>query len=143
MKISWKIGAILGLVAILSMAAIGVIYAANGNPNPAANGSLCTFNWVESNDDGSARPRSLYNPVDPGDNGNDPQQAQTPGIICSRISSDVASLTETYTADAITFNLNNAYPGYCPTLFFGLSNQGAAPGIVQSINIQNSSPGLL
>ncbi len=139
---SWKIGAIIGLIAILSMAVIGVTYAANGNPG-LADKSLCTFNWVESNDDGNVGKRNVYNPIDPGDNGNDPKAAQTPGIISSRISANIASLTETHTTDTITFNLDNAYPGYYPTLFFGLSNQWTTPGIVQSINIQNSSPSLL
>ena len=140
---NWKIGIIIGLVAIFSLAAMGMAYAANGNSIPAGNMSMCTFSWVESNDGGSARSRNVYNLIDPGDNGNDPQSAQTPGLTCNRISSDVASLTETHSADTITFNIDNAYPGYYPTLFFGLSNQGTTPGFVQSIEIENSNPNLI
>jgi hypothetical protein len=137
MKLSWKIGAIIGLVAVIAMGAIGISYSANGNPNPG-NKSLCTFSWVESNDSGSTGNKGGYSPIDPGDNGNDPKAAQAPGVVCPRTGGDVASLTETHTKDTITMTLSNAYPGYNPTLFFGISNQWSTPGIVQSINIQHS-----
>jgi hypothetical protein len=139
MKFSWKIGALIGLVAIFSIASIGITYAANGST-----ASLCAFSWTYSNDDGSTgKPSEFPAGIDPDDNGRDPQSAQAPGVASTRNSSNIASTTSNYTADSLSFNLHNAYPGYCPTIFFGLSNQWSAPGRVQSIDIQNPSPALL
>ena len=47
----FKIGVTIALAAILSLAAVGVAYAANGNPNPAGK-SVCTFSNVSVSDDG-------------------------------------------------------------------------------------------
>jgi hypothetical protein len=139
MKMRWKIGAIIGLVAIIAMAAIGISYAANGNPNPG-NKSLCTFAWVEPNDNGATANHDGFNPVDVGDNTLDPQTAQSPGVTCDRYISNAASTSATYTDDTITFSLNTAYPGYHPTIFFGISNQWNTPGIVTSITLNNPNP---
>jgi hypothetical protein len=138
-KTSWKLAVMLSLVALLSLAAIGVAYGAN-----SAAASLCNFNWAYSNDDGAiGRPSGFSSGIDPDDNGNDPQSAQTPGASALRGFTDSASTAAGYTLSALTFNLNNAYPGYSPTIFFGLSNQWATPGYVQSIVIQNPYPDLL
>ncbi len=150
MRLIEKIGAIIGLVVILAAAALGTGYAmpitgntAKVTPNQAPL-SLCTFSWVQSNDDGTVSNHDGYNPVDPGGNtGNDPQAAQTPGISCSRTTYNAAAATATGTTDTITFHLSNAYPGYDPTIFFGLSNQWATPGIVSSITYTNPNPALL
>jgi hypothetical protein len=150
MRLIEKIGAIIALVVILSAAALGTGYAmpltntaAAVTPNQAPL-SLCTFSWVQSNDDGTVSSHNGYNPIDPGDNtGNDPKAAQTPGAACTRTSFNAASTTAAGTAGTITFNLSNAYPGYNPTIFFGLSNQWATPGIVSSITFTNPNPALL
>jgi hypothetical protein len=150
MRLIEKIGAIIGLAVILSAAALGTGYAmpvtnhvAAVTPNQAVL-SLCNFSWVQSNDDGTISNHDGYNPVDPGGNtGNDPKAAQTPGASCTRTSFNAAATTAVTTASTITFNLSNAYPGYNPTIFFGLLNQWATPGIVSSITYTNPNPTLL
>ena len=150
MRLIEKIGAIIGLAVILAAAALGTGYAmpvtdhvASVAPNQAPL-SLCTFSWVQSNDDGTVSNHDGYNPVDPGGNtGNDPKAAQIPGTVCTRAAYNAAATTATGTNDNITFNLSNAYPGYNPTVFFGLSNQWATPGIVSSITFTNPNPALL
>jgi Putative Ig domain len=150
MRLIEKIGAIIGLAVIMAMAVLGTGYAmpvtntaAAVTPNQAPL-SLCTFSWVQSNDDGTVSSHDGYNPVDPGGNtGNDPKAAQTPGAACTRTAYNAAATTATGTASTITFNLSNAYPGYNPTIFFGLSNQWATPGIVSSITYTNPNPALL
>ena len=136
MKLIWKIGIVIGLVAVLAAGSFGISYAA-----PAYT-SLTTFSWVESNDNGSTASRSGYNPIDPGDNGSDPLATQSPGVACSRGSYNAASASVTYTPDTLTFNLTNAYPGYHPTIFFGLSNQWPTPGIVSTITLNNPNPAI-
>jgi hypothetical protein len=150
MRLIEKIGAIIGLVVILSATALGTGYAMPATNNAAAVTpnqvplSLCTFSWVQSNDDGTVSNHDGYNPVDPGGNtGNDPKTAQAPGASCTRTANNTASTSATGTTDTITFNLSNAYPGYNPTIFFGLSNQWATPGIVSSITFTNPNPALL
>jgi hypothetical protein len=145
MKIGWKTGGIILLVAVIAMGAIGISYSANGNSDPSGN-SLCTFSWVESNDDNHfGTPAEYPSGIDPGDNGNDPYQAQAPAVACGRFAGNVATTTASIdqNQDTISFTLSNAYPGYYPTVFFGLSNQSPTPGIVQSINIQNPDTSVL
>ena len=150
MRLIEKIGAIIGLAVILSAAALGTGYAmpvtnhvAAVTPNQASL-SLCTFSWVQSNDDGTISNHDGYNPINPGGNtGNDPKAAQTPGTSCTRTSFNAAATTAVTTSSTITFNLNKAYPGYDPTIFFGLLNQWATPGIVSSITYTNPNPTLL
>jgi Putative Ig domain len=134
MKMSWKIGAIIGLVAMVSMAAIGVSYASTGNPNPAGK-SLTTFSWVKSND-------PLGPPVS-----SDPKAVGTWNLVAGnwvwsgfRSSSDVASTQASIWPDnfSISIAINNAYPGYYSSTLFGVSNQWPTPGIVQSVNVQYS-----
>jgi hypothetical protein len=150
MRLIEKIGAIIGVAVIMAMAVMGTGYAmpltntaAAVTPNQVPL-SLCTFSWVQSNDDGTISNHDGYNPVNPGGNtGNDPKTAQTPGAACTRTSFNAASTTATGTTDTVTFNLSNVYPGYDPTIFFGLSNQWATPGIVSSITFTNPNPALL
>jgi len=105
MKTSWKIWAIIGVVAIISMATVGVAYASNGSitPNCSNSNSLCVFSWVKCNDNGAT----------------------------------VAHATATInsTKDTINFILKNDYPGYIPTISFGLLNQSYMPGVISSITI--------
>ena len=99
---------------------------------------------MEPNDSGSTGSYGGYNPIDPGDNGNDPLADQAPGVPCIRtgkVASTSASIN--VTGETITFNLSNAYPGYHPTIFFGIANQWNTPGIVSSITLTNPNPSLL
>jgi hypothetical protein len=150
MKLIKKTGAVIAMAVILAAAALGIGYAAPvknntvvAAPNQAVL-SLCNFSWVQSNDDGTISNHDGYSPVDPGGNtGNDPQAAQSPGTVCARSAVNTAATTAVTTANTITFHLSNAYPGYHPTIFFGLSNQWATPGVVSSINFTNPNPSLL
>jgi hypothetical protein len=149
MRLIEKIAAIIGLVFIVSMFTLGTGYATPGTENAAAVMpnqaplSLCTFSWALSNDDGATSSYGGYNPIDPGDTGNDPKAAQSPGVACARSANDTAYTTTANTTDTIAFYLSNAYPGYNPTIFFGLSNKWMTPGIVSSITFTNPNPGLL
>ena len=105
MRLIEKIGAIIGLAVIMAMAVLGTGYAmpvtntaAAVTPNQVPL-SLCTFSWVQSNDDGTVSNHDGYNPVNPGGNtGNDPKAAQTPGAACTRTSFNAASTTAAGTA---------------------------------------------
>jgi Putative Ig domain len=150
LKLIKKTGTIIVMAVVLSAAALGTGYAAPVQKNTVAVTpnqaplSLCAFSWVQSNDDGTTSNHGGFNPIDPGGNsGNDPNAAQSPGVACARASVNVASTTAAATTDTITFNLTNAYPGYHPTIFFGLSNQWPTPGVVSSITFTNPNPSLL
>jgi len=145
MKIGWKIGALIGLVAIISLVVIGVAYADSGSiTTNFQSQSLCKFSWVEPNDNGSTSNHDGYNPVDSGDNGQDPLTAQAPGVICVRAPGNYASTSASInnTANTITFNLSNAYPGYHPTVFFGLLNQNSTPGVVSAMTFSSITPNI-
>ena len=103
MKISWKIAAILVVVAIISMAVIGVAYANNGSVTPdcTSSQSLCKFSWVKCNDNGATVAHA------------------TAAINSAK--------------DTITFKLNNVYPNYHPSISFGLVNQNCTPGVISNI----------
>jgi hypothetical protein len=135
----WKIGILLITIIAVSLGASGVGYAA---PSLASSPeiSLCSFSWVESNDNGSTSAAGGYNPVDPGDDGSDPYQPQEPGAGTDRYGMDVAGTHAELNSSrsTITVTLDNAYPGYYPTVFFGLRNDKGTPGIVKSINIDHS-----
>ena len=145
MKTTWKIWAVIGVVGIISMTAVGVAYANTGNVNPdcVTGQSICKFSWVEPNDNGSVgKPSEYPNGIDLGDNSQDPKTIQSPGSLCTRASGNYASTSATINniADTINFNLSNAYPGYHPTVFFGLLNQNCAPGVVSSITFSSITP---
>jgi hypothetical protein len=131
MKNILRTSIIIGLTLILSLTNRGVSYAA-----PPVQ-SMCTISWAESNDNGATANYNPYNPVDPGDNGNDPKAVQTPGTACGRLTHGWAGTSASFSNDTLTIKLNNAYPGYYPTVFFGLNNGWSTPGYVQSITIQN------
>lgn len=139
MKIGWKIGGIVLLVAIIAMGTVGIAYAAKGDAKPAKQ-SLCDFSWVEPNDNGTASTGSTTAYVDPGDNGYDPSEPQTAGVPVSRFDRDFASTTAAIdpTGETMTVTIADGYPGYYPTIFFGLSNQEKTPGIVDSIVIEKT-----
>jgi|GEM_PF-862356 len=150
LKLIKKTGAVIAMAVVLAAAALGTGYAAPVQKNTASVTpnqvplSLCTFSWVQSNDDGTVSNHDGYSPVDPGGNtGNDPQAAQSPGTVCARSAVNTAATTAVTTANTITFHLSNAYPGYHPTIFFGLNNQWATPGVVSSITFINPNPSLL
>ena len=86
LKLIKKTGAVIAMAVVLAAAALGTGYAAPVQKNTASVTpnqvplSLCTFSWVQSNDDGTVSNHDGYSPVDPGGNtGNDPQAAQSPG----------------------------------------------------------------
>jgi hypothetical protein len=131
LKRAWQMGAVSSLIAILSLVSAPVAYAAE----PL---SLCTVSWVYSNDDGSiGKPTQFPGGIDIGDNGYDPVAIQTAGSACRRYPGNVAGTSAAFTASTVTLKLNNAYPGYYPTIFFGISNRWSTPGYIQSISIQN------
>lgn len=98
--------------------------------------------WVASNDNGLPENASRFEPIDPGDNGLDPSgqapyQSQIPGNSCSRLNMDVAETTASLGSDrhSLWVLLDNAYPGYCSTVFFGLKNMNSNPSVIESISI--------
>jgi Bacterial Ig-like domain (group 3) len=103
MKTSWKIWAIIGMVALISMASVGIAYANNGSVIPDYSNSqgLCVFSWVKCNDNGSTVAH--------------------------------ATATINNTKDTITFKVNNVYPNYHPSISFGLVNQNCTPGVISNI----------
>lgn len=116
------------------------------------------FTWAVSNDDGAEEDRGGHTPIDPGDDGggtgydgwgtqssDDPSAPQAMGVGCARYKGDVAQTTASTSADGsqITVAVENAYPSYSPTIFFGLTNTESFSIQVESIVIDNSHPGAL
>jgi hypothetical protein len=139
MKLNWKPSAFIGMAFVVATAAIGISFACNtasGRYIPEFK-SLGHFSWVESNDNHKSRPG-----IDIGDNGKDPVETQRPNVSVTRVSTDIAN-TVAYIKDkgnkedTIKIDIDNCYPGYCPTIFFGVVNQTNIPGMVKSINILN------
>jgi type II secretory pathway pseudopilin PulG len=115
----------------------------NGNSQPLTD---VVFKWAESNDNGTPMNIGGYNPIDPGDNGNDTfQHPVKPGDTVLRSTMNVAQTLAVKTnSQLITVTVNNAYPGYAPTVFFeidGETGRGATPGVIENI-IVNHSPEL-
>jgi hypothetical protein len=114
--------------------------------------------WVVSNDDGAPQNRGGYTPIDPGDDGggtnhdiwgdrssDDPSEPQTVGVECARYDKDVARTKACMSCDhnKITVRVENAYPCYYPTVFFGLRCPDSNPGTITSIVIENPYPDAL
>lgn len=112
----------------------------NEKSNPA-DISMAGYTWAQSNDCGIiGYPPGFPQGVNPGDNGDDPTQPQTAGVplpALDRYPANIASASVFYGSDNITINLDNVYPGYYPTIFFGLQNQYNVPGVVSSITFTN------
>lgn len=152
---------IVALVVLVALGSIGVTYAGIRGPKPKDNtvttvNSNAHFSWVVSNDDGTEENGGGYEPIDPGDDhsvgeydywgslsSNDPgsypppANPPAPGGSFPRYTQDVARTTASIETDSqyITVTLENAYPYYYPTVFFGIINEHSSPGIIQNIVI--------
>jgi len=108
------------------------------------------FTWVVSNDDGKVTNIYPHGAVDPGDDGggtnfdkwghqssDDPSESQTMDDECARYDKDVARTTAWMSCDRheITVVVENAYPSYYPTVFFGLKNPQCFSVRIESIVI--------
>lgn len=115
------------------------------------------FTWVVSNDDGKVTSISTYGAIDPGDDGggtnhdiwgdrssDDPSEPQTRGVECARYDKDVARTKAWMSCDRheITVLIENAYPSYYPTVFFGLKNTQNFSVKIKSIDISYDIPEL-
>jgi hypothetical protein len=133
---------ILPILLIGTFGAIGIGYACYSGGPVIANSTGFYFSWAASNDDGtSTTPAGFSLPVDPGDNGNDPNTAQSAELPCRRFGGNYAvTLANLNSAqDVITLSLQNVYPGYLSTLFFGLKNANNTAALMETISIVSSS----
>jgi len=128
----------------MALAAMGMGYAGvNGGVHNtgqvAASSCGGPFTWVVSNDDGAEDDADPYGIIDPGDDGLDPSEPQSPGVECARYDKDVAGTTAWISGehDEINVLVENAYPGYYPTVFFGLKCPDLTPGTIVGIGIDN------
>ena len=142
------------LVLVVALGGMGVGYA-QMQGGLQSNGQVlsnCAFTWVVSNDDGAEEDRGGYTPIDLGDDSggtsydrwdaqssDDPSEAQEMGIPCVRYDKDVARTTAQMVEEGrqITVLVENAYPSYYPTVFFGMWCGGSGPGTITSIVIKN------
>ena len=114
------------------------------------------FTWVVSNDDGKVTNIYPHGAVDPGDDGgtnfdkwgyqssDDPSGLQTMGDECARYDKDVGRTIAWKSCDhhEITVLIENAYPSYYPTVFFGLKNTQSFSVKIKSIDISYDIPEL-
>ncbi len=139
-QMGWKLIVTLFMVVFVALGAIAVAYAGQAGAG-LSTGATTTgspqgyFSWAVSNDDGATSNAGSYVPIDPGDNGADPQQPQSQGVTASRFSSNSAATAASAQSTTMTVNLTNAYPGYFPTIFFGLKNGSDTTAQVTSIAI--------
>jgi hypothetical protein len=109
------------------------------------------FIWAVSNDNKQTEDHGGYHPIDAGDNGLDPAGSlipsqppppQSPGLPCTRYDKNVARTAASIDSDNryITVMLENTYPYYHPTVFFGLKNAQPTPGIIESVAVTNTTP---
>jgi hypothetical protein len=151
------------LAVVVAFGSVGITYAKmQGGPQNkgvVATSCCCSpFTWVVSNDDGEVTNMSPYGAVDPGDDGggtnydnwgdqssDDPSEPQTMAVGCARYDKDVARTAAWMSEDRreITVLVENAYPSYYPTVFFGLKCPDSAPGTITSIVIDNPYPDAL
>jgi len=143
------------LALVMALAAMGVGYAQDGLQNNDQVLTNCAFTWVVSNDDGAEDSVNPYGIIDPGDDGggtsydrwdaqssDDPSKPQAVGVECARYDKDVAWTTAWMSEDQreITVLVENAYPSYYPTIFFGMRCGDSGPGTITTIYIDNPSP---
>jgi len=150
------------LAVVVVLGSIGVAYGySSGTLRAGDMMAMACFNglftWVVSNDDGKVTNISPYGAVDPGDDGggtnhdkwgdqssDDPSELQTRGVECARYDKDVARTIAWRSCDRkeITVLLENAYPCYYPTVFFGLKNNQSFSVKIKSIDISYDIPEL-
>ena len=149
----------LSLALVVALAGMGVGYA-QMQGGLQSNGQVltnCAFTWVVSNDDGAEEDRGGHTPIDPGDDSggtsydrwdaqssDDPSEPQEMGTACDRYDKDVAR-TAAQMSDGqriITVLVENAYPSYYPTVFFGLKNTQSFSVKIKSIDISYDMPEL-
>lgn len=128
-KGGWGKPAIICFALVMVLGLTGIGYAASTGGGSGGVGSA-VFSWAVSNDDGSPTNAGGFSPIDPGDFGSDPHEGQSPAHLCARFADyDVASTTISGANTAtLAVTLNNVYPGYHPTIFFGLRNNETTPG---------------
>jgi len=153
---------IIALVVVVVVGSLGVAYGYTSGTLRAGDmvSMACVtgpFTWVVSNDDGKVTNISPYGAIDPGDNGggtnhdiwgrqssDDPSEPQTRGVECARYDKDVARTTACMSCDhhEITVLVENAYPSYYPTVFFGMKNTQNFSVKIKSIDISYDTPEL-
>ena len=135
------------LAVVVALGTIGVSYAQRSGMGKGPGNNIVETNpcgteliWVVSNDNGVLDNQGGYDPIDPGDFGLDPSESQTAGNECARYDKDVATTHATLTDPGlITVIINNAYPSYYPTIFYGLENKGTIPGTIQTIEVDEDA----
>jgi len=146
---------IVALAVVVALGSVGVTYAnwkgqGYGWGRYKHNNVVCTyyfndpFTWVVSNDDGVPNSVSPYGVIDPGDNGDDPSEPQSQGTTCARYVKDVASTDahlKTCDPRHIIVTINNAYPCYYPTIFFGMKNCSCLVAKIESIVVDENYTG--
>ncbi len=154
---------IVSLALVAAFGAVGIVFAStNGTGNIAKNNCGTTpglrdcFTWVVSNDDASVQNKSPYGNIDPGDNGKDPDTLQTLGVALpvgvtypqpGRYTNNVATTTAVLSNFqngyyyGISVTINNAYPYYYPTIFFGLKNPASVSMKVTGITVDENYTG--
>lgn len=151
------------LAVVVVLGGIGVAYGYSSGTLKAGDmmAMACSnglFTWVVSNDDGEVTSISLYGDIDPGDDGgganydkwgdqssDDPSEPQARGVKCARYDKDVARTTAWRSPcdrKEITVLVENAYPSYYPTVFFGLKNNQSFSIKIESIDITYDIPEL-
>lgn len=152
---------IIALAVTLAAGSAGVAYASMRggaeNKGVVASSTCCCgpFTWVVSNDDGTEDAVSPYGSIDPGDDGggtnydrwgprssDDPSEPQAAGLECARYDKDVARTTAWISEEnnEITVVIENGYPCYHATVFFGLRCPDSALGTITEIIIDNPYP---
>ncbi|MCD6391226.1 MAG: hypothetical protein J7L92_04465 [Dehalococcoidia bacterium] len=145
----------LALVVALAGMSVGYAQIQGGLQSNGQVLTNCAFTWALSNDDGAEEDRGGHTPIDPGDDGSgtnydrwgdessdDPSKPQQMGTACARYDKDVARTTAEILEEGrqITVTVENAYPCYYPTIFFGLWCGDSGPGTITTINITNPYP---
>jgi hypothetical protein len=127
---------VLFIAAAIILGSLGVGYACFSQGTAYSSG--CYFVWAVSNDDGAeSRPPGYSQAIDHGDNGADPDAAQAPFLTGTRWNGNYAQTTASLNGDGdkITVTLNDIYPGYLSTLFFGIANYYSSGGFIDSIEV--------
>lgn len=140
---------IICLAVVVALATIGVTYAGwSGKPMKTDKVVFVdSFTWAVSNDDGNEDTVSPYGIIDPGDypSGLDPCQPQTMGEELpeeDRYDKNVASTEAIWSATTpleIDITVNNAYPCYHSTVFFGMTGCENVPAQIVAIIIDEDA----
>ena len=150
----------MALVVVVALGSLGAVYSHSSGALKDGDmmSTACVsgpLTWAVSNDDGKVTSKSPYGAIDPGDDGggtnydrwgdkssDDPSEPQTMGVGCARYDKDAARTTACMSCDRheITVVLENAYPSYYPTVFFGLKCPDSPSGTITDIVIENPYP---